>query len=614
MKPSPESSNSLSLDQKMRADIRAEQVRMFISNTPSVALFASFFAVLLAFYLHNHTNSPLLYWWLGIKLALLAPRVVHAHWIEREEIIHRRSSQNLGLLLLFMDGLWWGLAGPMFIPGLDEPTATVLGFALMGIVAVATFTSHVYAHAMLAYCVPILLPSIVVFLVQGHAFGWFMGMSQLLFLIGLMSVAKRAHSNVTEMLWRRFSMDRILSEKELALHEAARQDAIKSQFVATMSHELRTPLHGILGLTRMLSDRQSDASTLHQLGLVERAGEHLLMLINRVLDFSRIEAGYLTLDVKPFDLHGLLTDVFNLTTVTAQDKGLRLTHQFDMSAPTWVEGDAAKFKQVLLNLIGNAIKFTNAGSIHFSARHDTDSGICTVIVRDSGIGIPLKDLPSIFEPYKQAHSVAGGPTGGTGLGLTISREISRAMQGDITCESQEGAGATFTFKSLMPSWEPDQNTDFDALRTDHQALLFGATGDMPKLHGHVLLAEDNEVNALIVDLQLQRKGLTVELVKNGQEALDRLLNTDQPRPDVVLMDCQMPLLDGFEATRRLRKHEKLQGLSRLPVIALTASAMAEDSTRCLNSGMDAHLSKPFNEMQLMALLTAYLNKMPATQA
>lgn len=590
----------------MRADIRTEQVRMFTSNTPSVALFASFFAILLAAYLTQHTSSPLVYWWLGIKIALLLPRVIHARWIDQKDIIHLPSSQQLGLVLLFLDGLWWGMAGPLFIFSLDEPTATVLGFSLMGIVAVATFTSHVYAQAMLAYCVPILLPSSVVFISLGHSFGWFMGMSQLLFLVVLMSVANRAHANVTEMLWRRFSMDRILNDKEVALSEAARQDAIRSQFVATMSHELRTPLHGILGLTKMLKNQHTEAGTLHQLGLVERAGEHLLMLINRVLDFSRIEAGYLTVDVKLFDLHALLSDVVNLTTITAHDKGLKLTCDFGMPGPTWVEGDAAKFRQVLLNLIGNAIKFTDAGFIHVTAQYEASSGVCTVQVIDSGIGIPVKDLASIFEPYKQARSVAGGPTGGTGLGLTIAREISRAMQGDITCESQEGKGSAFTFRSVMPSWQPDQDTDFDALQIHPSHPPAQNNDEALQLSGHVLLAEDNEVNALIVDLQLQRKGLTVEHVNNGQEALERLMRTDKPRPDIVLMDCQMPLLDGFETTQRLRKHEESQGLTRLPVIALTASAMAEDSKRCLNAGMDAHLSKPFNEDQLMALLISYL--------
>jgi signal transduction histidine kinase/CheY-like chemotaxis protein len=577
---------------------------MFVRNTPSVCVFATLFGCLLAIYLRQQMDAALVYWWLGIKILVVVPRIAHAYILEKRDTAHLPTSQRWALGLLFLDGLWWGMAGPMFLPGLDVQTSTILGCALMGIVSVATFTLHVHAQAMVLYCTPILLPSVFIFFSQGNSFGFFMALSQALFLIGLMSVSKKAHSHATEMLWRRFSMDRILKEKESALREAARQDTIKSQFVATMSHELRTPLHGILGLTRMLSNRHTEIDTRHQLGLVERAGEHLLMLINRVLDFSRIEAGYLAVDVKPFDLHTLLTDTMHLTAITAQDKDLGLTYHFQMAAPTWVEGDASKFKQVLLNLIGNAIKFTNIGSIHIIASHTPETGLTTVRVQDSGIGIPLKDLPTIFEPYKQAQSVAGGPIGGTGLGLTISREISRAMEGDITCESREGKGSTFTFTSVLPTWTPDLDTNFDALRP--LQVTQQTTADAAKLSGHVLLAEDNEINALIVDLQLQRKGLTVEHVKNGQEALERLLRIDQPRPDVVLMDCQMPLVDGFEATRRLRTHEKQQGLSRLPVIALTASAMAEDSTRCLNSGMDAHLSKPFNEDQLFALLIAYL--------
>lgn len=583
---------------------------MFIKNTPSVCFFASLFACLLAVYLRQHIDSAWVYWWLSVKIAVVIPRIVHAWSLRSRDKVYRKADYFWSQTLIFLDGAWWGAVCVMFVPVLDEQTITVLGCALIGIVSVASFTLHVHSMSLLLYCVPILLPGSLMLLLRNDTFGWFMALAGVLFLLGLISVAKRANANIKEMLWRRFSMDRIIEEKEAALAEAARQDNIKSQFVATMSHELRTPLHGILGLTHMLKEQHTEASTVHQLGLIERTGEHLLMLINRVLDFSRIEAGYLTLDIKPFDLTQLLIDTISLTTVNAHSKGLELTYRLDMPEHNWVEGDAPKFKQILLNLIGNAIKFTNAGKVHIEATYASESGISVIQIKDTGIGIPLKDLPTIFEPYKQAKAVAGGPTGGTGLGLTISREISRAMEGNITCESKEGVGSTFTFYAALPHWHTNENTDFDALSaatqlsdTNRDALA------QLQLNGHVLLAEDNEVNALIVDLQLQRKGLTVEHVKNGQEALDRLLRTDQKRPDVVLMDCQMPLVDGFEATQKLRAYEKQNRLSRLPVIALTASAMAEDSTRCLNSGMDAHLSKPFNEEQLITLLISYLRPM-----
>ena len=245
----------------------------------------------------------------------------------------------------------------LFLPQLDQQSSTLLGCALLGVVSLASFTLHVNSLALLSFCVPVLLPGSILQLTRNDTFGWFMGLAGILFLWSLLSVARRANANIREMLWRRFSMDRIIEEKEAALAEATRQDNIKSQFVATMSHELRTPLHGILGLTHMLKSQQADVTAVHQLGLIERTGEHLLMLINRVLDFSRIEAGYLTLDIKPFDLPHLLIDTISLTSVTAQNKGLQLTYRLDIPDNTTVEGDASKFKQILLNLIGNGCEF-----------------------------------------------------------------------------------------------------------------------------------------------------------------------------------------------------------------------------------------------------------------
>jgi len=605
MKPTPSSFLFTSLDQQMQADIRAEQMRMFISNTPMACIFGSLLAVLLAVFLSHYVDLNMVYGWLGFKLLVFVPRVIHAIVLHKRKVQFDRKDHLLTLWMLCIDGISWGIAWPIFLPHLDHQSSMVLGCAFIGLVSVGSFTLHVYALGLVLYSVPILLPGIVLFALQNNVVGWFMGTGGAIFLYILTSIAKRSHSDLTEMLWRRFSMARILAENEQSLYEAARQNNIKSQFVATMSHELRTPLHGILGLTRMLINKHQDHSSIHQLNLLEKSGQHLLMLINHLLDFSRIEAGYLTIESKPFKLHALLLEAMGLTAINAQNKGLAMTHSLDVSPEAWVEGDASKYTQILLNLIGNAIKFTSAGSVHLEAQHDPQTGEVIVRVSDTGIGMALKDMVSVFEPYKQAHSASGSNLGGTGLGLTIAREMSRAMNGDITCESIEGVGSTFIFKAILPTWQPAPDTDFSLLQQPSPALSKPQL-DGIQLKGHVLLVEDNEVNALIVDLQLKRAGLTVDLAKNGQEALERLCNSDQARPDVVLMDCQMPLLDGFEATQRLRLYEAKQNLSRLPVIALTASAMAEDSERCFDAGMDAHLPKPFKEEELVALLINYL--------
>ncbi|MFY9476959.1 MAG: ATP-binding protein [Aquabacterium sp.] len=591
-------------DALVRRQIRAEQLRMLFGHTAAATLLATGFAVLLAMYASRHVEAQLAHTWLALKIVTALPRVV-----QEQLFLGRKAQPNarwhrwaLGLILL--DGICWGLAGLMLLPAHDEQTIVVIGASLMGVASVATFTLHANWQANAAYCLPMIAPMAIHLLWRGDAFGMYIGAAMLVFIASLLIVARRAQRTVLEMLWHRFLIDRIVADKDAALDDAERQNLIKSQFVATMSHELRTPLHGILGLTRMLLDSVPDLGHRKQLGLVQRSGEHLLTIINHILDFSRIEAGHLNIDHRPFDLDALLEDVISLTGVSAENKGLILYDHIQLPKPCWVSGDAAKVRQVLLNLVGNAIKFTEKGRIEVRAQRRNTDGHIVIQVIDSGIGISADDQERIFDPYRQADAAVGNAVGGTGLGLTISREISRAMGGDITCSSRMGHGSTFEFSVPLPTVETPADATVPAWALSRPML---PDDELPRrLQGHVLLAEDNDVNALIVETQLRRMGLTVEQVRDGQEALERLTAPDGRRPDLVLMDCQMPRMDGFEATRRLRQHERDQQLPRLPVVALTASAMAEDSERCLSAGMDAHLPKPFHDAQLTNVLTRHL--------
>jgi signal transduction histidine kinase/ActR/RegA family two-component response regulator len=591
-------------DALVRRQIRAEQLRMLFGHTAAATLLATGFAVLLAMYASRHVEAQLAHTWLALKIVTALPRVV-----QEQLFLGRKARPNarwhrwaLGLILL--DGICWGLAGLMLLPAHDEQTIVVIGASLMGVASVATFTLHANWQANAAYCLPMIAPMAIHLLWRGDAFGMYIGGAMLVFIASLLIVARRAQRTVLEMLWHRFLIDRIVADKDAALDDAERQNLIKSQFVATMSHELRTPLHGILGLTRMLLDSVPDLGHRKQLSLVQRSGEHLLTIINHILDFSRIEAGHLHIDRRPFDLDALLEDVISLTGVSAENKGLILYDHIQLPRPCWVSGDAAKVRQVLLNLVGNAIKFTEKGRIEVRAQRRSTDGHIVIQVIDSGIGISADDQERIFDPYRQADAAVGNAVGGTGLGLTISREISRAMGGDITCASRMGHGSTFEFSVPLPAAEAPADAAGPAWELSRPML---PDDELPvRLQGHVLLAEDNDVNALIVETQLRRMGLTVEQVRDGQEALERLTAADGRRPDLVLMDCQMPRMDGFEATRRLRQHERDQHLPRLPVVALTASAMAEDSERCLHAGMDAHLPKPFHDAQLTHVLTRHL--------
>ncbi|HET9642484.1 MAG TPA: ATP-binding protein, partial [Burkholderiaceae bacterium] len=362
------------------------------------------------------------------------------------------------------------------------------------------------------------------------------------------------------------------------------------------SHELRTPLHGILGLTRVVRARRHDDDELrHQLGLIEHSGEHLLQLINDLLDTSRIEAGRVEIDDVEFDLPAELAELIDIYCVRAQEKGLVFLTQIDLPVPYWVRGDPTRLRQILHNLLGNSLKFTDAGQVRLRARRTSDGAI-EFVVEDSGQGIAPEHIAHVFDAFWQGGA-KGKRAAGAGLGLNIALQMARAMGGAIHCESEIGRGSRFTVRLPMPEAPP--NASRSANESEWMA------GDIAPLQRRVLLAEDNEVNALVVQAMLSRNGWDVTQVDNGDDAV-RLATEAQPRPDLVLMDCQMPVLDGIEATRRIRAHERHHGLAHLPVIALTANTAMDDREECRRAGMDLFLGKPFTERELMAVVSGCL--------
>jgi len=466
----------------------------------------------------------------------------------------------------------------------------------------------------LATNLPTLVPASLMLLSRQDAYGFFGGLGLLSLMALMLFESRRAERRITELLWLRFTTDRIARERTHALVLAQRHSAVKDQFLATMSHEMRTPLHGILGLARLLLDRLPERPGLlhesrHQVELIERAGEHLLHIINDVLDFSRIEAGKLQIQHATFDLRALLDEIIELQRVTAQEKGLHLLADVRLPQTCWVSGDASRLRQMLHNLLGNAIKFTEIGEIRVRVASEPQGGGSTVVfrVQDTGVGIPSDQLGVIFDAFHQVDGSFVRRHKGTGLGLTITREIARAMGGDVECESDVGRGSVFTLKvPLHPMAAPSQ-------AVVPSAPAFGASvsasGDaataMARFSGRVLLVEDNPVNALVAEANLARLGLDVTRAEDGAQALSMLQHLERPF-DLVLMDLQMPELDGMEATRRLRCWENDQRLEPIPVVALTANALSTDRARCLSAGMDDHLPKPFRVEELMAVLQRHL--------
>ena len=366
---------------------------------------------------------------------------------------------------------------------------------------------------------------------------------------------------------------------------------MKTQFLGNISHELRTPLHGILGVARLLHLEAHDSAVARRVELIESSGTHLLGLINDLLDVSRIESGRFALRSERFELGALADTLGGIYAVRASDKGLDFRLDLQFERPCWVQGDASRVRQVLHNLLGNAVKFTKQGSITLRLQRDAASGRLSTEVLDTGPGIAPADLATAFEAFGQVGGADTNPTEGTGLGLTIARDIARAMGGDLVLRSTVGTGTSALFTALLPDAPPAA-----AAAVPHPApTSASATG------AHVLIAEDDDVNAVIATAYLEQLGMQVERVRDGRQAVRHALR-EVNRPDLVLMDCRMPLLDGMAATREIRRQERTLGLSRLPVVALTASSCEVSRAICLDAGMDDFLSKPYTQKELAQVL------------
>jgi hypothetical protein len=396
--------------------------------------------------------------------------------------------------------------------------------------------------------------------------------------------------------------ERVKAEEAMrrAQRVAERANAEKSDFLAFVSHEVRTPLNGVLGTLSLLVDTPLDAEQRAYAETARRSGETLLWTVNELLDLSRIEAGEMILEDIAFDPTEPVREVLSLQAATAADKGLRLTASLDAALPGAVMGDPRRFRQVLMNLVDNAIKFTTAGSIEVRLARAGER--LAVAVSDTGSGIPPGLRKRLFRRFQQADAGTARRHGGSGLGLMICRRLVRLMGGEIGVESEPGAGSVFRFDlPLRPALGAPVATVAGA-----PAARRGA-GDAA--FARLLLAEDSEASQLVAAAMLRKAGYDVDLVRDGEAAVDAASSGFY---DAILMDVRMPGLDGIAATRRIRAMEGAAG--RVRILALTASVMPGDAERCIAAGMDAHLAKPVDRARLLGAVAALLAAGPARTA
>lgn len=382
--------------------------------------------------------------------------------------------------------------------------------------------------------------------------------------------------------------ERKKNEQLIAAREAALEASrIKSQFLATMSHEIRTPLNGIIGLTNLLFNMDmSDAQKEHLQG-IRISADTLLGLINDILDLSKIEADKMEVEKIHFHLNQMVTDAIRIVSSGAKQKGLEIHVEIDPALPLWINGDMTKLKQVLINLLGNAIKFTHAGEIHIRAKRSFEGPNEMILfeVEDTGIGISDEIRKKLFEVFTQGDDSTRRKYGGTGLGLSISKKLIEKMGGKIGVESHLGHGSRFWFNLRL---EEGQEVVVEA-RSSTMVVN-------PRLKDfRILVAEDNSINQKVALGYLEQLGTQGQAVANGAEAVDLI---QKFKFDLILMDCHMPEVDGYEATQKIRQFENPL-LQKIPIIAMTANVMQGDRERCLEVGMNDYISKPivFDELE-----------------
>ena len=595
------STQPLVVGKTIEQEVDAERLALLYRLTPMTLATATFFSLIVFAFLQPVVDGKRLVWWLIANNLISAIRYLDILAFRRAAPISNiKHWRHRFISLTFLAGSIWGLMGTLLFPAGEYGHQAILIVFLVGVSAVGLFTLTSSLAAYCALALPILVPPAIFIYMQGET-GYLHFSSALLFFAFLVVInSRRSINNTNEMLTFRFVNARIAEEREQAMLAAEEAGRARLQFLANMSHEIRTPLNGILGMGQLLQNSPLNSVQKHRLDTINASGQHLLVLINDILDFSKMEAGKLDVASQIFEFRRLPKEVLDLLITRAVEKCITLKCHVAPDLPVWLRGDPGRVKQVLHNLVGNAIKFTDHGEVSLRitlVAQNAPQGQAQIrfTVSDTGVGISDDDQQSLFQLFCQVDASATRKHGGTGLGLAISKQLVELMGGNIGCESQPGSGSTFWFELPFALAEaPVEN---------EQGL---ATGTRQLFSARILLVEDNPTNSEVARIMLEDMGaITVIHAANGRAGLNAAKIGGF---DLILMDCQMPEMDGFEATRQIIAHERSNGLPHTPIIALTANAIRGDRETCIEAGMDDYLAKPFRFEALMAKLDRWLPK------